>query len=284
MAARSIAGGTVSFGLVSIPVKLFSTVESEHSISFNLLHERCGTRVKQQYVCPKEENEVVPRDALVKGYEFAKGKYVAFGKDELKALEEQGSGAIEIAEFIPHDEVDAIYYDKPYYLGPDKGGEKAYALLAAAMEQTGRVALGRYAARGKQYLVMLRPMRGSPRGLMLQQLRYADELKPFSEVPVGGESIGEAELALAVQLIEQIANDTFAPDAYQDGVRQRLREAIAKKIAGEEVRIASEESSAAPIVDLMEALKASLGIKDGDAPKAPKRVTKAPRRKKAQSS
>src|SRR5262249_34698410 len=138
-------------GLVSIPVKLYSATNASAGLSFHMLHAKCGSRVKQQYICPKD-NEIVPRDQMVKGYEFSKDKYVTFTADELKSLEEKSTEAIDITEFIPIDKIDPIYFDKPYYLGPDKGGAKAYSLLAETMKRSGRVALGRYAARGKSYL------------------------------------------------------------------------------------------------------------------------------------
>src|ERR1700730_3636925 len=153
MAARSIGSLTLSFGLVSIPVKLYSATESSSSISFNLLHKDCGSRLKQQYIWQKD-NQIVSRDQMIKGYEFAKDQYVTFSPEELKELEENSSEAIEIAEFVPAARIDSLYFDKPYFLGAEKGGEKAYRLLARAMSESGRVGLARYAARGKQYLVM----------------------------------------------------------------------------------------------------------------------------------
>src|SRR5215510_7975028 len=165
---RAIASLTVSFGLVSIPVKLFSATESSHAFSFNLLHKACGSRLKQQYLCTKEEVPVA-RDEMAKGYEFSKDQYVMFTPEELKALEETGTHSAEISEFLPIELIDPIYFDKAYYLAPDKGGNKPYALLARALRESGRCAIGRYAARGKQYIVMIRP---SGKGLVMQQLLY----------------------------------------------------------------------------------------------------------------
>src|SRR5688572_21697916 len=172
MAARSIASLTVSFGLVSIPVKLFSATETSKAISFNMLHKGCGSRLKQQYLCVKEE-VVVPREDMVKGFEFAKDQYVLFSPEELKAFEEVGTHMAEITEFVPLESVDPVYYDKAYYLAPDKGGAKPYALLQRALQESKRCALGRWAARGKQYIVMLRATDG---GLVMQQLLYAGEV------------------------------------------------------------------------------------------------------------
>src|SRR4051812_20258926 len=195
-AMRPLATGTISFGLVSIPVKLYSATESSAAISFNMLHAKCGGRVKQQYICPREDNVVVPRDEMIKGYEFAKDRYVTFTPEELKSLEEKSTQQIEIAEFVPAEKIDPIYLDKPYYLGPEQGADRAYRLLAEAMRRTGRTALARYAARGKQYLVQIRPLPEGG-GLVMQTLLYADEVRPFSEVPYEAGEVKEAELGLA---------------------------------------------------------------------------------------
>jgi DNA end-binding protein Ku len=261
MPARSIGTGTVSFGMVSIPIRLYSAAEPSAAISFNLLDVKTKTRLKQQYINP-QTNEVVPRDQMVKGYEFAKDQYVVFTEEELKAMAEEAQKAIEITEFVPAAAVDPVYFDKAYYLGPEKGGEKAYKLLVDAMRQTGRSALAKWAARGKQYLVLIRPTKG---GLVMQQLLYADEVKPISEVPVGDAEIKEGELKLAVQLIEQIAADEFHPENYDDEVKKRYQEAIQRKIEGQEVTAAPEQPKA-QIIDLMEALKASLAAKGAPAP------------------
>ena len=254
MSLRPFASGMVSFGLVTVPVKLYSTGESAAGITLNMLHAKCGSRLRQQYFCPVD-NEVVGRDEMVKGYEYAKGQYVLFTEEELKALNPEPTNAIEIAEFVPLENVDPIYFEKSYYLGPDKGGDRPYRLLAEAMKQTGRAALARYAARGKDHLVLLRPFEG---GLIMQQLRYADELRPFSEVPLGPAEVKEPELRLAIQLIDQIAADEFRPEEYEDHVRLRTRELIEQKIQGHEITAAPPEAPRAQIIDLMAALKASL--------------------------
>jgi DNA end-binding protein Ku len=242
--------------MVSIPIRMYSAGESASAVSFNLLHGKCKTRLKQQYVCPKD-NEIVPRDQMVKGYEFTKEQYVVFTEEELKAMAEETQRAIEITEFVPAATVDPVYFDGAYYLGPDKGGEKAYRLLNEAMKQTGRAALARWSARGKQYLVMIRP---SGKGLVMQQLLHADEVRPISEVPIEDAEPKEAELKLAVQIIDQIARDEFHPESYEDEVRKRYHEAIQKKIEGQEIT-AAPEAPRAQIIDLMEALKASLAAK-----------------------
>jgi DNA end-binding protein Ku len=271
MAARSIGSLTVSFGLVSIPVKLYSATESSRAISFNFLHKACGSRLKQQYICAKEE-VVVPREDMVKGYEFAKDQYVMFSPEELKALEEAGTHTAEITEFVPIESVDPIYFDKAYYLAPDKGGPKPYALLAKALRESGRCALGRWAARGKQYIVMIRPIE-TPEGdaLVMQQLLYAGEVRSIKDIEIPKTDVKDAELKLAQQLIEQQTSDAFDPAAYQDEVRARIEAAVQKKVEGQEITMAEAPEGGAQVIDLMEALRASLGKK---AP-APSRAREA---------
>jgi DNA end-binding protein Ku len=242
--------------MVSIPIRLYSAGESSSAVSFNLLHAKCKSRLKQQYVCPRD-NEIVPRDQMVKGYEFSKEQYVTFTEEELKAMAEEAQKAIEITEFVPASKIDPVYFDGAYYLGPDKGGEKAYRLLNEAMKETGRAALAKWAARGKQYLVLIR---AADKGLVMQQLLYADEVRPLAEVPIEDAEVKEAELKLAVQLVQQIASDEFRPENYQDEVRKRYQEAIQRKVEGQEIT-ASPEAPRAQIIDLMEALKASLAAK-----------------------
>jgi DNA end-binding protein Ku len=259
MAARSIGNGTLSFGMVSIPIRMYSAGESSSAVSFNMLHDKCKSRLKQQYICPKD-NEIVTREHTVKGYEFAKDQYVSFTVEELKAMEEEAQKAIEITEFVPAAKVDPVYFDGAYYLGPDKGGEKAYKLINEAMKQTGRAALAKWAARGKQYLVLIRPVGN---GLVMQQLLYKDEVRPISEVPIEEAELKDSELKLAVQLVEQIASDEFHPENYADDVKKRYLEAIQRKVEGQEVT-AAPEPPRAQVIDLMEALKASLAGRDAD--------------------
>ncbi len=291
MAARSIASLTVSFGLVSIPVKLYSATEASRAISFNLLHKTCGSRLKQQYLCIKEE-VVVPRDEMVKGYEFAKDQYVMFTPEELKAMEEAGTHAADITEFVPIEAIDPVYFDKAYYLAPDKGGAKPYALLAKALRESERCALGRWAARGKQYIVMIRPVED---GLVMQQLLYAAEVRSIKDIDIPKTDVKDSELKLAQQLIEQQATDKFDPTAYTDEVRARIEAAVQKKVEGQEITLAeAPETGGAQVIDLMEALRASLGKKApapakahepaAEARKPPKRAAQqaeAPARKRA---
>ena len=256
MPARAVGTGSISFGLVSIPVKLYPATQSQGSISFNLLHQPpCGSRLKQQYTCAREE-VIVPRDEMVKGYEFAKDQYVVFTTEELKSLEERASPTIDITEFVPLSQVDPVYFDKPYYVAPEKGGEKAYHLLAEVMRESGRTALARYAARGKQYLVMIRPV---DRGLVMQQLLYSDEVRTIDDVPLpDAPVVRESELKLAHQLVEQISSETFEPTKYEDEVKKRTLADIERKVQGQEIEANPTEEAPAQVIDLMEALKASL--------------------------
>ena len=254
-APRSIGSLTVSFGLVAIPVKLYSATQSTGQISFNMLHKDCGPRLKQQYVCLKE-GVVVERDDIVKGYEFAKDQYVAFTPEEIKALDEVGTHAVEISEFVPVESIDPVYFDKTYYLAPDKGASKPYALLTEALKETKRCAIGRWAARGKAYIVMLRPVDGV---LAMQQLHFATEVRPAQEVEVPKTEVKPAELKLARQLIDSQQADMFAPSTYVDEVRGRVEAAIQKKVEGQEISVSeAPAASTGKVIDLMDALRASL--------------------------
>jgi DNA end-binding protein Ku len=268
MSARAVGTATVSFGLVSVPVKLYSTGDTSGAISFNWIHRDCGSRLKQQYICA-QENVVVEKDDMVKGYEFARDQYVLFTPEELKALEQKADNTVEIVEFVPADKVERVFLDKAYYLGPDRGGDRAYRLLSRAMEATGLSALGRYAARGKQYLVLLSPLED---GILLEQLKYAHEVRRFDDVPLGDGEVRDKELELAKQLIQQIATDEFHPENYRDEVRERVLELIERKIAGEDITQAPTEAPQTQIIDLMEALKASLSKTTGTAAEPEERM------------
>ncbi|MEO5701467.1 MAG: Ku protein [Casimicrobiaceae bacterium] len=265
MAARSLASLIVTFGLVSIPVRLYAATQASAGTSFNLLHKDCGSRLKQQYVCAKE-GVIVERTDMVKGYEFAKDQYVVFTPDELKEMEEKGTQTVEISEFVPASSIDPVYYDKAYFLGPDKGGAKPYALLAESMRQTGQTAVGRYAARGKQYIVQLRAV---PGGMVMQQLLYAPEVRSIEDVEIAETPVKDAELNLAKQLIGQISSERFDPTQYEDQVKQRIEAAVQQKVEGQEIAISpAEPQTNAQVIDLIEALRASLdktGAKRGKA-------------------
>lgn len=282
MAARAISSGTISFGLVSIPIKLF-TAASSQSVSFNQLHAECGNRIRQQLVCPTCD-VVVERKDLVKGYEYSKGHFVRFTDQELKQLEAERSGSFEIIEFVPLDSVDLVSVEKSYYLGPDKGGDKAYNLLAQAMGRKERVAIGRWSARGKEQLVMIRPYQD---GLLLHQLYYANEVRAYADVDKGATfNFSDAEQDLADKLLDQLTTDEFAADKYTDAYAARVLEVVDQKVAGQEIIVAPEQPRA-QIIDLFEALKKSLaGGADDDGADAgaasnPQAVKKAKPAKKA---
>jgi DNA end-binding protein Ku len=254
MPARALSTATISFGLVSIPVKLYSAAESKAALAFNQIHKKDGSRVKQQLISSRT-GEVVPREEIVKGYEFAKDQYVLFEAEELKALEATATHTIDITEFLKAEQIERRYLEKVYYLGTEKGGARAYKLLAQVLVDTGRVAIGKYAARGKQYLVMVRPMEN---GLVMEQLHYPDELRAFSEVPIEDADVKPAELKLATQLVEQAATDAFNPGSYKDEVRERMLALIQRKVEGEDITLAPTAEPEHKIIDIMEALKASL--------------------------
>lgn len=269
MAARSTGSTTISFGLVSIPVKLYTATQSE-SVGFNMLHKDCGSRVRQQLMCPVHDR-VIERDETVKGFEFSKGQYVIFSGEELSQLEAERTNTIDIVEFVPAETVDFVQIEKTTYLGPDKGGHKAYKLLGEAMVHTEVVAIGRYNARGKSYVVMIRPYQ---EGLALHQLYYADEVRSFSEVDLGGEvKFSSAEQGLAEKLIEQLRSDRFDATRYRDEYSDRVRQAATQKAEGLEITTTPEQP-AAQIIDLFEALKRSL-----DPSTRPARAEPKPRAK-----
>lgn len=282
MPARATGSGTLSFGLVSIPFKIY-TAASPEGVKFHQLHKKCGGRIKYQVYCPTDD-EVVERSDLVKGYEYAKGQFVQFDSDELKALEEEKTHNLEIIEFVPLDTVDFIYVEKSYYLGPDKGGAKAYRLLSEAMRETGRVALGHYVARGKSHLVVIRPYK---EGLIMHQVFYSDEVRDFGELDLGEEAeFKPAETEMARQLIDQLSVERFDPEKFRDEFRARVLEAVEEKVAGHEITT-SPEVPQAKVIDLFEALKASLEQSQEKPPdkklKPPKKARASSQKKKAAS-
>ena len=255
MAARSIGSLTVSFGLVAIPVKLYTATQSANAISFNLLHKTCGSRLRQQYICQKE-GVGVERDEMVKGYEFAKDQYVRFNPEEIKALEEVGSHSVDISEFVPIESIDPVYFDKTYYLAPDKGAAKPYGLLVEALKQSKRCGVGHWAARGKGYIVILRPIGDV---LAMQQLHFAADVKSAAEIDVPKPEVKPAELKLAQQLIDQQTQPKYDAQAYKDEVRGRIEAAVQKKVEGQEISVAEvAPAGEGKVIDLMDALRASL--------------------------
>jgi DNA end-binding protein Ku len=254
LAARATSSGTISFGLVSIPVKVYPATRSK-SVHFHMLHAKDKSRLKQQYVCAAD-GEVVDRSETVRGYEYARDQYVVLTEEELKALETKSDKAIEIEEFIQIEKVDPIYFEKSQLLGPDKGGQKAYRLLNEAMLTMGRVAIGRFRTRGREQLVLIRPM---GRGLALHGLFYADEVASFEDIEFGDEvQLRAGEVELAQQLIERLSNERFDPERFEDRYRQAVLAAVDQKIAGQEVVVAEAPQQREQIIDLVAALKRSL--------------------------
>ncbi len=254
MAARPVGSGNISFGLVSIPVKLF-TATSPRSVSFNLLHGKDLSRIQQKIYCPVDD-KIIDRSELVRGFQVEKGRYVTFTDEELKALEARDEHSIDITEFLPIEKVDPLYFETSYYLGPEGSAAKAYRLLADAMAQAKRVALGRFTMHGKEHLVMIRPFE---KGLMLHTIYYADEVRPSDEVDQAThEPAKEAELTLAKRLIDELTQKTFDPAKYHDNYRERVLEAAQQKIAGQEVTETVPKVKRGQVIDLMAALKASL--------------------------
>ena len=277
MGARAIASGTISFGLVAIPIKLYTAASSEQ-VRFNMLHEKCGGRLKMQYYCPVDD-EVVERKNTVKGYEYSKGQYVRFEDSEMKALEAARSNSLEITEFVPLSSVDFVQVEKSYYLGPDKGGDKPYRLLSQCMVAQGVVAVGRWAARGKEQLVLIRPHGDD--GLLLHQLYYSNEVRSFEEIDTGAVfEFSDVERDLALKLIEQLSSDEFDATRYRDSYEERVRAAVEEKVAGQDITVAPEAPKA-KIIDLFEALKKSLSdaqertANDDKTPLKPVKKTKA---------
>ena len=272
--ARSIASLTISFGLVAIPVKLYSATSSSERISFNLLRQRDGSRVKQQYVAVND-GALVERSEMTKGYEFAKGQYVMFTAEELKALEDTTTHTIDITQFVPLDSVDPVYFDGTYFLAPDKGGAKPYSLLATALKKAKQCAVGRWISRGKEHIVVLRPMDD---GIAMHQLHFQAEVRSIKDLGVETAPVSDAELKLANQLIDQLAAKKFDPNEYVDEHKARVEAAVQRKVEGKEVSFAEPPSveGVSNVVDLMEVLKASLSARGGKAAEAKER--KAPKK------
>ncbi len=254
MAARASGSGTISFGLVNIPVKLYSANDSSGKISFNQLHADKKIRLKQQMIDP-ETGEAVPREKIVKGYEYAKDQYLIINEDELEKLELATSRSMDITEFVPLEAVDPLYFESGNYLAPEKGAERAYALLVRGLEDMKHAAIAKYVARGKMHLLLIRAMKNA---LVMHYLRYADEVKPLSEIPVPDAKISDAELGLARQFIGSLAKPTFDITQYKDEYRDRLKDLLDRKVKGESVDLTPVSAPQAKVVDLMEALKASL--------------------------
>src|SRR5215471_9507973 len=254
MAPRSMATASITFGLVSIPVRLFPATSSK-AISFNLLHNKYKSRIQQKIFCPVDD-AIVDRSELVRGYEIEKGRYVTFTDEELKNLEARGDHAIEISEFIPITEVDPVFFESPYLLGCEPTSARAYRLLVKAMDDTKQVALARFTMRGKEHVVLLRTYQD---GLMMHTMYYADEVRSFADIDHGVDAPAkEAETDLAKRLISDLREKKFEPDKYKDGYRERVIEAAMQKQSGQEITEAPPEVQRGKVIDLMSALKESL--------------------------
>ncbi len=279
--ARSIASLTISFGLVAIPVKLYSATVASERISFNLLRQKDGSRVKQQYIAAND-GKLVERSEMVKGYEFAKGQFVMFTAEELKALEDTTTHSIDIGQFVPLDSVDPVYFAGTYYLAPDKGGAKPYSLLASALSKTKQCAVGRWISRGKESIVVIRPIDD---GLAMHQLHFQAEVRTVKELGIEAATVSDGELKLAEQLIDHLTAKRFDPNEFHDEFKERVDAAIQRKVAGKEVSLAEAPvgKTSGNVIDLMEALRASLGAKAKSGPverKGPKKAV-TPIKKKA---
>jgi DNA end-binding protein Ku len=280
--ARSIWSGAISFGLVNVPVKLFSAV-SPKTVRFHQLNGETGNRIAQKRV-DRETGEEVPYENLVKGYELTRDRYVVLSPDELEALDPEKTRSIDIEDFVDESEIDPLFYDHPYYLVPDKGAAKAYGLLLSAMEEAGKVAIARVVLRSKEQLVAIRPHRDGNL-LMMETMIFADEVVPPEELdglPDKQDLKASArELKMAQQLIESLASE-FEPERYHDEYREKVLELIEAKAQGEEIAVQPEAPKAERVPDLMAALEASLAAvrgSDGDG-SGEKPARKAPAREK----
>lgn len=270
---RSIAALTISFGLVAIPVKLYSATVASERVSFNLLRAKDGSRVKQQYLAVND-GKPLERSEITKGYEFAKDQFVMFTADELKSLEDATTHSIDIGQFVPLESVDPVYYDGTYYLAPDKGSAKPYALLSTALRRTKQCAIGRWVSRGKEHIVVIRPIE---EGLAMHQLHFQAEVRSVKDIGLEPTTVSEPELKLAEQLINHLSAKRFDANEYHDEFRGRVEAAIQRKVAGKEVSLAEAPVAkvGGNVVDLMAALKASL---DAKTPQGAARERKTPKR------
>jgi DNA end-binding protein Ku len=249
----SIWTGAISFGLVQVPVKLVGATKSK-DVSFNQLEEGTGARIRYRKVSDKTGDEVTP-DKIVRGFEVSKGRYVVVEPGEIESLQPKGSHEIEIEEFVDLDEIDPIYFEQPYYLAPDKRGEKPYALLVDAMTSLNKVAIGRIVMRSKERLVAIRPLNGA---LCVETMRYADEVLPAEGLAPEDVDLTDKERDMARQLVESLAAEAFEPEKYHDEYREQLLDLIARKESGEEIVAQPQTEPPAKVLDLVAALEASI--------------------------
>ncbi len=273
MALRPLRNATISFGLVAIPVRFYTATKSE-DVHFHLLHASCGTRVNRKWWCPHHE-KIVDSDELIRGYAISKSKYVTFTDEEIETLETDDNRALEITEFVDLHEIDPLFFEKAYFLGPAPGGGKTYRLLSQAMKKQDKVAVARWVAAGKEQLVVLRPY---DKGLVLHTMYYADEVRDFSAIDLESSPASEKEVKLAEMLIDELTETKFDPLAFKDEYRKRLLDRIRAKSKGKAIEPEEkEEEKGGEVIDIMEALRRSLGKGRGTA--KPARARPVARRK-----
>jgi DNA end-binding protein Ku len=272
--ASTVWKGYLTFGLISIPVRLFSAARTEH-ISLNQLHEKCKSRIRQPLYCPTCQR-MVERSEIVKGYEYEKDQYVLVEDEEVKKIAPPSASTMEILEFVNAADVDPLYLNASYYMLPEDAGRKAYQLLVATMEEAGRAAVAKLAMHQREYIVLIRPRNN---GLTLHTMYFADEVRQLPEYGQPGEiKVKPEEVKLAKQLVESLAGG-FEPEKYQDEYRQRLREMLDAKLQGQEIAVAAQPQLA-PVIDMMEALKKSLAAREAAPQKPPVRAVSSPETEK----
>jgi DNA end-binding protein Ku len=274
MALRPLRNATITFGLVNIPVRFYTATKSE-DVHFNLLHESCGSRVNRKWWCPYHE-EIVDSSELVRGYAISKNKYVTFTDEEIETLETDDNRSLDITEFLQLDQIDPVFFEKAYFLGPAPGGGKTYKLLSQAMKKQNKVALARWVAANREHLVILRPYEN---GLVLHTMFYADEVRDFGAVDKEDAPVKEKEIKLAEMLIDELTEKKFNPLQYKDEYRERLLDRIKDKSKGKAIvsEEKEEEEKGGEVIDIMEALRRSLEGGRAPAKRAPaaKRTTRS---------
>lgn len=274
--ASSVWKGHITFGLISLPVRLTAAARSE-TVSFNQLHKQDNSRVKQVLFCIAEDKPV-PRNELVKGYEYEDGKYVVIDEEDIKKIQPKTAKVMEILEFVDARDVDAVYLESSYYLHPEEAGEKAYTVLFEALKRTGRAGVAKVTMHNREHVVILRP---GKKGLMLHTMYYQDEVRASDEFRTDGSIVKDPEVAMAQQLIEALVVP-FDPGKYSDGYRETLKGMIDAKISGEEVVKAPPAQELAPVIDIMEALKNSLvALRKPPAVETVTEITAKPKRRRA---
>jgi DNA end-binding protein Ku len=248
---RAIWTGSISFGLVNVPIRMYGAID-EQDLGFDLIHEKDGGHIGYQKYC-KLEDELVPSDEIVKGYEVEKGEYVYLTDEDFEAAEAENHKTIDIRDFVPYEEIDPIYFERTYYLGPQEGAEKVYALLVRAMEESGLAAIAKYVLRDRQHLGCLRVRDGV---ILLEKMFFADEIRPTDELAPGDAKVDKRELEMAAELIDRFSG-SFEPEKYEDTYRERLLEIVEAKHKGKEIHAEAVAEPEEP-EDLLAALRASL--------------------------